>query len=363
MTITGPAPGQLAVVGNTMGSPSPIFGVNVAVGQTARIEKLKIADARAFSFFGGGISKGGGGALELDNVWLFDNSAAAGGAVGYSQGTTTITNSLLSNNRAEPTGGDGFGGAISGQTSGSGHANVINSTLTNNSATQYGGAISVSNNATLTINSSTIAGNTANSDNSTNGDGGGIFRNNSAGSVMIANTVLAGNTVGPPGAGTNFQCLGAFTSQGFNLRSTADTGCMGFTGTGDVASVDPLLGTLGSNGGPLQTIPLLTGSPAINAGNPVTVGGAFPACPATDQRGLPRGGGAGVCDIGAFEVQPPPPEPPTPPTPPAGGATVTPFNLKAAIKKCKKQFRKGTKAKKKRKKCIKRAKKRARALA
>ena len=30
----------------------------------------------------------------------------------------------------------------------------------------------------------------------------------------------------------------------------------------------PLLGTLGSNGGTTQTIPLLAGSPAIGAGDP-----------------------------------------------------------------------------------------------
>jgi hypothetical protein len=53
------------------------------------------------------------------------------------------------------------------------------------------------------------------------------------------------------------------------------------------------LGTLGNYGGPTQTIPLLPGSPAINAG---TSAGA----PLTDQRGLPR---FGPVDIGAFEVQ------------------------------------------------------------
>jgi hypothetical protein len=44
-----------------------------------------------------------------------------------------------------------------------------------------------------------------------------------------------------------------------------------------------------------QTIGLLRGSPAINAGNNAT-------CPTTDQRGVTRPQG-GVCDIGAFEVQ------------------------------------------------------------
>jgi hypothetical protein len=67
-----------------------------------------------------------------------------------------------------------------------------------------------------------------------------------------------------------------------------------------------LLGSLANNGGETDTMALLTGSPAINAGDPSK-------CPATDQRGLPRPQ-LGGCDIGAYEVQPPTPMP-APPTP------------------------------------------------
>jgi hypothetical protein len=55
--------------------------------------------------------------------------------------------------------------------------------------------------------------------------------------------------------------------------------------------LDPLLGALSSNGGPTHTIPLLPGSPAIDAGNPQT-------CPDDDQRGYVR---PTPCDIGPFE--------------------------------------------------------------
>jgi len=60
---------------------------------------------------------------------------------------------------------------------------------------------------------------------------------------------------------------------------------------------DPLMGVLGDYGGPTQTIPLMDGSPAIDAGNNV-------AALQTDQRGpgFQRVAGAGA-DIGAFEVQ------------------------------------------------------------
>ena len=57
---------------------------------------------------------------------------------------------------------------------------------------------------------------------------------------------------------------------------------------------DPLLAPLGNYGGPTQTMALLPGSPAINAG---TNG---PGIPTTDQRGLGR---VGAVDIGAFESQ------------------------------------------------------------
>jgi len=59
---------------------------------------------------------------------------------------------------------------------------------------------------------------------------------------------------------------------------------------------DPKLGTLANNGGRTQTMLLLSGSPAINAGNNAT-------CPTTDQRGILRPQG-GVCDIGAVEMIP-----------------------------------------------------------
>ncbi len=55
-----------------------------------------------------------------------------------------------------------------------------------------------------------------------------------------------------------------------------------------------LLGPLGNYGGQTQTMPLLPGSPAIDAG----ISGA--GIPTTDQRGKPRVGGT---DIGAFESQ------------------------------------------------------------
>ena len=80
--------------------------------------------------------------------------------------------------------------------------------------------------------------------------------------------------------------------------------------------LNPHLGSLANKGGPTQTLALLSGSPALNAGDnsAQSVTGPY------DQRG---NGFArvvnGAIDIGAFEVQPPPSPPPTP----SGGGDTT----------------------------------------
>ena len=61
----------------------------------------------------------------------------------------------------------------------------------------------------------------------------------------------------------------------------------------DLVNTNPLLGPLADNGGPTQTMALLPGSPAIDAG--VAVAGVT-----TDQRGIARPQGT-TPDIGAFE--------------------------------------------------------------
>jgi hypothetical protein len=98
---------------------------------------------------------------------------------------------------------------------------------------------------------------------------------------------------------------GAVTSSGHNLL-TSTTNATGFTGTGDITGVNPMLAPLADNGGPTQTMALLAGSPAIDAG--VAAGAMF------DQRGKPRtvddpsvtdAPTSDETDIGAFERIPP----------------------------------------------------------
>jgi hypothetical protein len=106
--------------------------------------------------------------------------------------------------------------------------------------------------------------------------------------ARYVNTIFANAGSGSPNVATGGSA--SITSQGHNI---ADDGSGNLTGSGDKPNTNPRLAPLGNYGGPTQTMALLPGSPAIDAG---TSTGA----PATDQRGLSP---VGTVDIGAFESQ------------------------------------------------------------
>jgi len=146
------------------------------------------------------------------------------------------------------------------------------------------------------------------------GYSGGI-ENESGGTVTLTNTIVAGNTTFHSGP----DLLGTIATGGHNLFGTT-SGATITLGPGDLVN-PPLLGPLGSFGGPTQTIPLLAGSPAIDAGSDAVCAGATVGN--KDQRGITRPFGV-HCDIGAFEYQvvnPLPPPRPAGPEPAPGGAS------------------------------------------
>jgi len=277
----------------------------------------------------GGIQNNGGAELTINDSTLSNNSASEkdnGGGIRNSGGTLTINRSTLNNN---------FGGQDGGGLANSGTATINNTTITGNTVNDggIGGGISVF--GATTINNSTIAGNSASggggglSDETLKvaaqtfvsagvppvDDGASVALGNGEPSVDITNSIVANNTTGG-------DCdVTTLTSGGNNLDS--DSTC-DLTGTGDKPGQNPQLAALAANGGPTQTMAIPAGSPATDAGNNAT-------CLATDQRGITRpqdgnSDGTAVCDMGAYELEPPAATP-APGTPTLAPATATPAQL------------------------------------
>jgi hypothetical protein len=244
-------------------------------GATATLSNSTISGNSSTGTFtgGAGLVDGYGGGLSCDNGTLTltgcsvagntvtgGNDVGQGGGVHGYQSTVTPTNCTIANNTAVCDSGSSYGGGVS----------------------DLGGEFSLT--------SCTVTGNAANSAAGT-GTGGGLYFDGSAGSLQMDNTIAAGNSSATGGPDAS----GPISSQGYNLVGITDGssgwGGSDLTGTA-VSPLDPMLGTLGSYGGPTQTIPLLAGSPALNAGDPAQLG-------LVDQRGVVRSGGV---NIGAFQA-------------------------------------------------------------
>lgn len=319
MSINGPGASLLTVSGN---NSVRVFSLRLLTVGTVNFSGLTIANGRIndvgggiytqnsgnvnvtdctinnnFAILGGGVGNGGNGVFTITNSTLSNNSAGTGGGAYNGLATMNVINSTINNNAAGVVAGSGNGGGIITSTE---RLNIINSTFHGNTATGRGGAIyNGGTDGDISISQSTIVQNSA-----TQG-GGGIGNNNGAPTTLL-NTIVAFN-----GFGNGPNLLGPFVSLGHNLIFDFE-GSSGFTvGTnnanGDLigssfAPVFPILGPLQNNGGPTQTIALLPGSPAIDAGDNcvVSAGGCLPTPLTTDQRGVSRQVNSNV-DIGAFE--------------------------------------------------------------
>jgi hypothetical protein len=262
----------------------------------------------------GGGAIANGGALTINNSTLSDNDApfSEGGAIANG-GALTINNSTLSDNRARGArggitasaqgsfAGNGLGGGIY---TGAGTLSINSSTIADNEAIggSTGGVGGHAGNGSggglyigggmVSINNSTLADNQAIGGAFTvggaagTGYGGGINNTDGTFVLQIYNTILADNSASTAAADLN----GSVTSLGHNLIGNSSGG-NGFAAS-DLLNVDPLLGPLQDNGGPTQTMALLAGSPALNAGDPAELG-------VPDQRGVLRSGGV---NIGAYQA-------------------------------------------------------------
>ena len=254
---------------------------------------------------GGGIEAG---SVSLSNSKVSGNSTSgfdshSGGI--WSSSSSLIRNSTISGNSTtgQVTGGFGIGGGggISGD-----KIFLINSTVSGNSSIGNGGGIR-STNLTVSLINTTVTGNR------TSGMGGGIYMRDShlRSKLTIDNSIIAGNF-----ANTTPNTLGTpndlvpdpdfYVTINHSLIGVADgltiTGGNNLAGTA-AAPLDPLLGPLADNGGPTMTHALLSGSPAIDAGDNLLAVDENGNSLAVDQRSADRVVD-GIVDIGAVEIQP-----------------------------------------------------------
>ena len=127
--------------------------------------------------------------------------------------------------------------------------------------------------------------------------GGGIQASQEA-SVSLRNSLFVDNTSNREGGWANFHTNRPLQDGGGNMQFLDPELVIDDNSDASVAEgvtrQDPLLGELGDHGGPTPVLPLLEGSPAIDAG-------VAEGAPDTDQRGEAR---SGAPDIGAFEFVP-----------------------------------------------------------
>ena len=297
-------------------------GIYIRSNATALLFNTTVKDNSSSSFFssGGGIYNGG--VLALINSTVADNQVVGsytdGGGI-YNSGQAILLGTTIKNNTGRSGGGiynsktltisnstiyNNIGEGIS-QSSSSSTINLINSTVSGNQASGAGGI--AANGGVVNVVNSTITQNAA--DETYNFYVGGIENRGAA--VNLRNSIVAGNIGGSP------DIYGYVNGNNNNLIGSL-SGASGTVGTGtDIVNPNPKLGLLQDNGNGIFTHALLSGSPAINAGNNaliITDVFDLDADGNDNSETIPfdnRGSGftrisSGTVDIGAFEFQPAP---------------------------------------------------------
>jgi CSLREA domain-containing protein len=277
----------MVIVGNSTGNEGG--GVCISAPSSSSHTLLTLEDSTVNNNHAG---KGGGGLVitgddtvaQVRNSTISGNSAGDdGGGIECHYSSLRVEDSTISGNSAQ-----GGGGIQVDQAT----LTLEDSTVSGNSVTGGAGGLFIGGDTI--IRNSTIAFNTADSDNFDGTSGGGLFV--FAGAVTLQSTIVADNIVGATGVHPDID--GTVTATFSLIKDIAGTS-FGLGSTANIVGLDPRLGPLQFNGGPTKTHALLAGSPAIHHG-------ASPSGMIFDQRGPGFARRAGIAaDIGAFEVQAP----------------------------------------------------------
>lgn len=317
--------------GSTKGGDARGGGLSVQTNVTISQSRIDKNYLKGGTGIGGGDSRGGGilysgdssSSLNISDVTISGNVIYGGNGAGNCSshgaglridgGTVNVVGSTFSDNLAGGGSGQGCDGEGGGIYSNNGFLKVVNSTINGNKGQGQdaifdagdgrGGGIEVNGNQAIILNS-TIADNNVVQGSGPQGyqDGGGIFVVNGS-NVALFSTILYGNT---KGTSEDENCWGNVLSLDYNIIGPSPS-CNLSGLTANNKSAAPDYAPLANNGGPPApdtptfTRALLSGSPAINAGNcTVSYSGAVNVnnTVTTDQRGGTR---VAPCDIGAYE--------------------------------------------------------------
>jgi hypothetical protein len=270
-----------------------------ALGARAALTRCEILNNQAQSPLSTDFVPGGGianqGTLTIIDTTIRSNTASSNGAGIENRGVLAVRNSTISNNTHSAQFGASGGGIFN-----AGVMSLTNATISRNQAAFAGGGIFNANTGSAALLNCTITENMALA-------GGGIRVQapNAGKTFRMRNTIVSGNDnssesdddlSGDPESPRAPGDVPVFAS--YCLIGTMSNVVV--IGIGNQFNVNnPMLGNLQDNGGPTFTHEPLSGSPAINTGDPNGFG-----LPVFDQRGplffRVRGGRV---DIGAVEVQ------------------------------------------------------------
>jgi RTX calcium-binding nonapeptide repeat (4 copies) len=219
------------------------------------IQSLTLTNGNAGFLGSGGAIQAVSGTLSIADTTIKDSFAGAGGGISGSLTVVDVTNSLLSGNQAEYTGG---GISLSGTT---GFASTINQvTLDGNTSNREGGGISLSS-SNLNVYHSTITNNRAEADGGLTFLGGGIAETNSL--LRVFGTAMAGNGFSTGNYASDvFGTINTASNNAFGTAPTITTGTSNFNNVANMR-----LGPLQDNGGTTLTHSIVADSILIDQGS------------------------------------------------------------------------------------------------